>query len=621
MDDIFNKAFATASGGSGEFDLSATLSSIQNAAAQMVNSQHGTEAVAKALQSSPLLSNLIGTSGSGAPAAASSMAPASLAPSSGGAPGPPQMQLVSNLSAPAADLSAGPSFAEQMSSDGFGASYHEKQQEEVEVRPPETRAARRVDLEAGTEFRVLVDDKLHEPVTVRVCMPDRGTTAGEDISKKTVELFGKELCLEQEYPIMPGSRCGFFTWKGCTLSISGPTVQEFAAANSQMSVYAACAAVIERRRQRALEVGAAAPRVMVCGSDGSGKSVLGETLWHYAIRRGRMPIFVDADCRYTASVSQCLQGLPGCVHATIGDYLEDDKSKRITFFYGHLHWRDNPALYEQVCQRLSMVVNKKLALAVLGNQSDMEQMRGDTRSTGEKGEDSKRVAQSGLILNAPAAPSVDILATLAKQFYIDTIICLDDARLAEELKTAFEADNVDVVLLEKTDGAFLEDQQTLRMQRHQRMRDYFQGVSPISNGFPIGDNGKPKRNFGLTYFSPLTAYHASFPLHQINLLQYGIQLHYRADEHGHIRSIPQLTTSVFDRSRLSELIYTALAVIRATSEEDLQYMQVAGFLLVTGIDLEQGILHVAMPDVPPLPSNYFLVPSDIRNMTFLDALG
>ena len=70
--------------------------------------------------------------------------------------------------------------------------------------------------------------------------------------------------------------------------------------------------------------------------------------------------------------------MPGCVHASIADFLEDEKSKRITFFYGSLSWQQNEALYEQVCERLAVVCNKKLNMDVA--KSDF------ATSTSEKGE-------------------------------------------------------------------------------------------------------------------------------------------------------------------------------------------------------------------------------------------
>lgn len=206
--------------------------------------------------------------------------------------------------------------------------------------------------------------------------------------------------------------------------------------------------------------------------------------------------------------------------------------------------------------------------------------------------------------------------------------------LTAELKTLLATESVDVVPLEKTSGAYLENADTLRMQRHQRMRDYFQGVSPISNGFPqppsprsdpqghgsLGNTGSVNRSMLLSNplfsYQPLSVHYGSFPLSHMNLLQYAVIRTQFPD--GSTRE--KLSTQVFPREKYGSLIHTALGVIRAQSEEDLHYAQLAGYIIVTGINVEQNILHLAMPDVPPLPSNYFLVPSDIPNMTFIDAL-
>lgn len=90
----------------------------------------------------------------------------------------------------------------------------------------------------------------------------------------------------------------------------------------------------------------------------------------------------------------------------------------------------------------------------------------------------------------------------------------------------------------------------------------------------------------------------------------------------HSCSAPALpATLVYPRENYSQLIHTALGILRAQKEEELQFAQLAGFVLVTGIDLDLGMLHLAMPDYPPLPSNYLLVPTDVKNMTFIDALA
>ena len=75
-----------------------------------------------------------------------------------------------------------------------------------------------------------------------------GAPGAKDEPEKTVELNGRELVVEQDYPILPGTRCAFFTWTGCTIQITGPSVQEFPATNRWMRDYTNVAAVVERRR-------------------------------------------------------------------------------------------------------------------------------------------------------------------------------------------------------------------------------------------------------------------------------------------------------------------------------------------------------------------------------------
>ncbi len=453
--------------------------------------------------------------------------------------------------------------------------------------------------------------------------------------------------LEQEYPILPGCRAGFFTWKGCKLQITGPVVQEFCAANNVMRDYANCGAIIERRRQRAVEIKAPAPRIMITGADGSGKSVVGEILWHYAIRKERTPIFVEADPRYTASVSEELKGLPGCIHASIGDFLEDEKTKKLTFFFGSINWQDEPKVYEQVMKKLARVVNKKLSGALDAAAAESagglaggldaagpssgptSKYFGNTSSTSgsnskEGANAFKRVTQSGLIMNAPPAPTPEILAFLIREYQIDTVLCINNMDLSFKLQNLFEAENLDIVNLDSSDGTFLEDSQTLRMQRHQRIREYFQGVTPVT-GSSSSTTLQQMNSYvpnQLFHFQPFAVYHGSFQLSQINLLQYttAAVAVFEDAVKGIVRHEDTLKTIQFDRSQYSQLIHTALAVIRAASEEDLLHAQLAGYIIVTNIDPDNGVIHVAMPDVPPLPSNYFLVPNDVRNMTYIDAL-
>lgn len=568
----------------------------------------------------------------------------------GNNPNAPQQQLQPDNSAAMRNLSVN-----LVGNAGGNSNSNTLQHQETPIVDTKPRI-RRHELGPEREFRVLVDDKLYEPVTIKVLGVEssdprsygRGNDKwAVDDPSRTAELFGREMVIDQEYPIFPGSRNGFFSWKGCTLQITGGTVQEFVEMNPQMRDYANAAAIVERRRAKASESMQGpgqqwtAPRILITGEPGSGKSVVSEIFYNYALKTERTPIYVDCDPRYTASVSDGLRGLPACMHAVIPDLLESDVTKRLTFFFGDLDWKANQKLYEQICIRLATVVKAKLSGTLQSPEDEAKDLGGgiggivggaDRRGLNE----ARRIVQSGMIMNGPENATSEILTFLVKEFQIDVVFVLCDKQgtvgrhLVQELKQNLVSESVDVVPLEKTTGAYLENADTLRMQRHQRMRDYFQGVSPLSNGFPTPPSPrsdpmqlnsgnvatKNAYNNPLFSFLPLNVHYGSFPLSHMNLLEYTtIRVQQPNGDVGY-----QLATQVFDRSKYQQLIHTALGVIRAQSEDDLLYAQLAGYILVTGLETEKNVLHVAMPDVPPLPSNYFLVPSDIPNMTFIDAL-
>ena len=66
-------------------------------------------------------------------------------------------------------------------------------------------------------------------------------------------------------------------------------------------------------------------------------------------------------------------------------------------------------------------------------------------------------------MNAPPSPTVDLLQSLIKLYGIDIVMVLDDQEMCEKLEQTIDTEIVDVVSLKKTDGAFCEDAQTLRL--------------------------------------------------------------------------------------------------------------------------------------------------------------
>ncbi|CAL1153832.1 unnamed protein product [Cladocopium goreaui] len=135
----------------------------------------------------------------------------------------------------------------------------------------------------GCELRLIVDDDKH--ARVKLIPQQFPTSRPGQPAEASAEIFGAEMVAGQDYPLLGGTRTAIFSWHGCKVQVSGPTVQEYDAPNVVMRDYLCCAAVLEQRRMRADDLGLPAPRVLVCGNAFSGKSALCQILCNYALRR------------------------------------------------------------------------------------------------------------------------------------------------------------------------------------------------------------------------------------------------------------------------------------------------------------------------------------------------
>ena len=429
-------------------------------------------------------------------------------------------------------------------------------------------------------------------------------TFQKDDSTKTAEIFGQEMVVDLVYPIPPGARIGLYSWRGCTIEVHGPCLEEKIVPNMMMRDFVNCCGILEQRRVRAEELNATGPRVLITGANGSGKSTLTETMVNYALRRERLPVYVELDPRYTPSVTPRLQGLPSCIHATSLNYLEDDVFDRISFFFGHLEWSENQKLYQQIVSRLATVVKTKL-----GNTDKVEA-------------EAKTIALSGCIINAPNNPTTEVLEHIIREFDIDVVLAVGlDQTVLQNLKSVFHSsEGVEIVRLNPSGGAVLEKDEKLTQARSSKMYEYYHRTVLVS------DDDKNQNFVGrIPKAIKQVPFTGVFNLREINLLQY--QVHQVTDNvsmvggaGAQLQVVDKLSAVPFPPHEVGRLMDTALAVIRAQSEEELQYAQLAGFIIVTGVDTVAGTISVALPDQPPLPSNYFLVPGDIPGMTFADAL-
>ena len=480
---------------------------------------------------------------------------------------------------------------------------------------------RALDVRPGTELRVVVPDDGEVIMRAHSKVPDTFATA---------EVFGEELVLGQEYKLEGGTQLAVFSWHGCTVELLGDTSQEYDATNSTMKEYVNAAAVIEQKRIRAEEFASPAPRVLVLGSEGSGKSTFCQFLVNYALRRSRSPIYVELDPRASGSSRQ-LPALPGCLSALVLDhsayelgkepvapykmvkqpagtpidaaYLTHPQGKSLWFFYGFFEATDNLALYRRAIAQLSCAVDAKLEISSALGISAPGSIPGR-----------KTPAKSGLIINAPSSPSSDLLNEIIQWYGVDTIFVIDNEPLQNQLMRKFrvkqetgeldallsgaieqpeesEDKKMDIVGISRCGGVIPVTQKRQHWLRNQRIKDYFCGV----------DRDLNPHSFSL-YLRDL---HIVTITHTPDL------------PHNHW--VDSFRVSPFQEAPIS-LKNALLAVVVSLVPEDIVLSPMAGMLWVRDVvETEEfgTILHILSPSPAPLISP-FLVVGDIRNFKYFE---
>jgi hypothetical protein len=297
------------------------------------------------------------------------------------------------------------------------------------------------DIKPGTELRITVapEDDLYLRAHSRI--PDTFATA---------EIFGMELVLGHEYKIQRGTSIAIFSWHGCTIEMRGPTTMEYDASNHVMADYVNLAGVIEQKRQKAEDENdsfSAAPRVLITGSDHSGKSTLALFLSNMALRKHRRPIMVELDPG-SLSCHRQLPSLPGSLSALHIDHTAYELNqepvhvgrlnlhkgidqatpaphlnpnypvgKTVSFWYGSEDWRSDPAVYWKCMAQLSSIVNAREEVVDSLGTSGVPQADGIKLENPTKG---------GLIVNAPKNPSNELIDEIVRTFKINIIAVIDD---------------------------------------------------------------------------------------------------------------------------------------------------------------------------------------------------
>ena len=427
---------------------------------------------------------------------------------------------------------------------------------------------------AETELRCEVDST-GEPLIIR-------------LKDGNAEIFGIEIAIDKDY-IFKDENVAVYTWYGCKIETSGGK-EFYVTERTPMVAYANTHAQLEARRDVALANGVYGPRVLVVGPSDHGKSTTSRILTAYAARLDRTPFYVDLD------VGQGSLSIPGCLCATPVEKTtmtaEDgfSLSTPLVYFHAHSTPRENVDLYKYLVSTLSSKVMARLDKDV------------DARA-------------SGIIINTCGwvdGEGYNLILHCIQEFNVDVVLVMDQDKLYSSLSShlAAKGDNVTVVMLPRSGGVVTRDRDTRLRCRKGKFRDYFYGVSKSRN--PLSPVRQDKR------------------LSALRLLRAGgIMLTEGMRSVGDTTTVDTTTLTRITPSQ--DLLNFIVGVLHPPVEEEdpaqgqgqgqggrgdvigadvpsnLLTCNVAGFLRIVAIDIENDSISFLCPCPGNFPSRFLLV--------------
>jgi len=352
--------------------------------------------------------------------------------------------------------------------------------------------------------------------------------------------------------------------------MTGNQEDAYIAKETPMIFYLNIHTALEQLRTNAENSCTSGPRVMIVGPDDVGKTTLCRMLLNWAVRAGRLPIFVDLD------VSQNCISLPGTISAVVAERTASVEEgfnidSQISYHFGYKTPAENPVLYRRLISVLKDTINFR-----------SEQIQASL--------------VSGVIINTSGWIKDEgfksILHT-ALEFDVSTVLVLDQERLRVELKRDLP-EYVKVLSLPKSGGVVCKSHDMRSHTKNLRIQEYFYG-STRNNLYPhsieIG-------------FNEVKIFKIGTPQLPDSLLPMGM----KTEENN---------TKIFQITPSTALVNHLLSVNNADDLEDdsdkthLMETNLAGYLVVTKVDMEKGTFTVLSPQPKPLPKNYLLA-SDVQ---------
>ena len=392
------------------------------------------------------------------------------------------------------------------------------------------------------------------------------------------EVFGTELMKGRTYTFGPGSKIAVFTWHGCVIELEGTIDAAYVAKETPMTFYLNIHGLLEQMRDTAETVGNRGPVVLIAGPTDVGKSTLARILLNYAVRRQRTPLLVDFD------VGQGFFSVPGTVGMSVIERVAEaetgfSQSAPLIYPFGGLSPSSNIVLYNMLIERVAKSMTAKF-------------------------EADRKVDSSGTIISTcgwVTGSGYKSLLTIAKEFEANVVLVLDQERVYNWLLRDLPK-FVQVVFVPKSGGVVVRSKEYRAESRNSRIRNYFYGSAE-------GNKNEESQFYPHSFdvpFNQLKIFKIGSPPVPSSCLPIGMQVNDSQTKITPITSVNQLTKH--------QLL--ALSTCPVSDKNNALQYNVQGFICVTNIDPERGMLTVLSPQPRPLPTEFVYLSTEVQ---YLDA--
>ena len=339
-----------------------------------------------------------------------------------------------------------------------------------------------------------------------------------------------------------------------------------------MTFYLNVHGALEQMRDAAASIGDRGPTVMIVGPSDVGKTTLTRILCNYAVRRQRNPVYIDLD------LGQGSISVPGTLCMSVIERTAEveggfSDAAPLVYHFGADTPSSNLALYHLLMTKMAEAMFAKF-------------------------DSDPKVKASGAIINTCGWVSqggYKALLHAAEAFQVKVVLVLDQERLFNELKRDLPK-FVQTVFAPKSGGVVVRSKNFRSEARDARIREYFYGT-PFKSGTTV----YYPHSFDVP-FASMKIFKIGAPAIPNSCLPIGM----KADD-NQTKVTPVTAIHQLRKHQLLSLSFCPVSDKHLAPETNVQ-----GFICITEIDADRGMLTILSPQPKPLSTEYVFFTSDVQ---------